>query len=42
MNKIWTDLIDSQNLLGLESKKRFFHLNTFEMFEKISDLKITD
>lgn len=42
MNKIWTNLIDSQNLLGLESKKRFFHLNTFEMFEKISDLKITD
>ena len=42
MNKIWTDLIDSQNLLGLESKKRFFHLNTFEMFKKISDLKITD
>lgn len=42
MNKIWTDLIESQNLLGLRSKKRFFHLNTFEMFEKISDLKITD
>ena len=42
MNKIWTDLIENQNLLGLESKKKFFHLNTFEMFEKISDLKIID
>ena len=42
MTKIWNDLIKNQNLLGLESKKRFFHLNTFEMFKKISDLKITD
>ena len=42
MNKIWTDLIENQNLLGLESKKKFFHLNTFEMFEKISDIKIID
>jgi hypothetical protein len=42
MNKIWNDLIKNKNLYGLESKKKFYHLNTFEMYNKISSLKIID
>ena len=42
MNKIWSDLIKDKNLYGLESKQKFYHLNTFEMYNKISSLKIID
>ncbi|MDA8822146.1 nucleotidyltransferase family protein [Candidatus Pelagibacter bacterium] len=42
MNKIWDDLIEDKNLYGLESKQKFYHLNTFEMYNKILNLKITD
>ena len=42
MNKIWSDLIKDKNLCGLESKQKFYHLNTFEMYNKISSLKIID
>ena len=42
MNKVWSDLIKDKNLYGLESKQKFYHLNTFEMYNKISSLKIID
>mgnify|MGYP000945095089 FL=1 len=42
MNKVWSDLIKDKNLCGLESKQKFYHLNTFEMYNKISNLKIID
>jgi MurNAc alpha-1-phosphate uridylyltransferase len=42
MNKIWIDLIKDKNLYGLESSQKFYHLNTFEMYNKISSLKIVD
>jgi len=42
MNKIWNDLIKDKSLYGLESKQKFYHLNTFEMYNKISNLKIID
>ena len=42
MNKIWDDLIKDKNLCGLESVQKFYHLNTFEMYNKISSLKIID
>ena len=42
MNKIWTDLINKNDLYGIESKQKFYHLNTFEMFNKISNLNIID
>ena len=42
MNKIWNDLIKDKNLCGLESKQKFYHLNTFEMYNKILSLKIID
>ena len=42
MNKIWDDLIKKNDLCGMESKHRFYHLNTFEMYNKISNLNIID
>jgi len=42
MNKIWDDLIKKNDLYGMESKNRFYHLNTFEMYNKISNLNIID
>ena len=40
MNKIWSDLIKDKNLYGLESKQKFYHLNTIKMYNKIIGLKI--
>ncbi len=42
MNKIWDYLIENNSLVGNESKQKFYHLNTKEMFDKILNLKITD
>ena len=42
MNKIWDYLIENKSLVGNESKQKFYHLNTKEMYNKISNLKITD
>ena len=42
MNKVWSNLIKDKNLCGLESKQKFYHLNTFEIYNKISSLKIID
>ena len=38
MNEVWAKLIRDNNLGGLESNQKFYHLNTLEMFEKISSL----
>ncbi len=42
MNKIWNDLITNNELYGIESKLKFYHLNTHEMYLKISNMQITD
>jgi len=42
MNKVWNYLIEENSLLGNESRQKFYHLNTIEMYDKISNLKITD
>ena len=42
MNKIWDDLVKKNDLCGMESKHRFYHLNTFEMYNKISNLSLID
>jgi len=42
MNEVWTKLISENNLGGLESNQKFYHLNTIEMFEKISSLSLID
>ena len=40
MNKIWNYLIKKKSLIGNESKQKFYHLNTKEMFDKISNLNL--
>ena len=42
MNEAWAKLISENNLGGLESNQKFYHLNTIEMFEKISSLSPID
>ena len=42
MNKIWNDLIANKELYGIESNLKFYHLNTHEMYLKISNIKFTD
>ena len=42
MNKVWNKLIKGQNLLGLESNQKFYHLNTSDMYRKIQSLNIID
>ena len=42
MNKIWNDLIANKELYGIESNLKYYHLNTHEMYLKISNIKITD
>ena len=42
MNEVWSKLIDQNFLYGLESRQKFYHLNTIEMFEEISALRSID
>ena len=42
MNEVWKKLINENNLGGLESNQKFYHLNTFEMYKKILSLNVTD
>ena len=42
MNKIWDFLIKENSLIGNTSKQKFYHLNTKEMYDKLSNLNITD
>ena len=41
MNIIWNKLIENNSLSGIESNQKFYHLNTKEMYDKISRLNIT-
>ena len=42
MNEVWDKLMDENKLYGLESRQKFYHLNTENMYNKISNLNITD
>ena len=42
MNKIWNHLIEKNYLTGTESKQKFYHLNTKEMYDKLLNLKSID
>ena len=42
MNKVWDNLIENKLLVGNESKLKFYHLNTKEIYDKILSLNITD
>ena len=38
MNEVWDKLIKAKKLFGIESKQKFYHINTEEMYKKISSL----
>ena len=42
MNEVWNNLINNSGLSGLESSQKFYHLNTVDIYKKISNLAITD
>ena len=42
MNEVWNNLINNSRLSGLESSQKFYHLNTEEMYNKISNLDFID
>ena len=42
MNEVWDKLIDENNLYGFESRQKFYHLNTENTYNKVSNLDITD
>ena len=42
MNKVWNKLIKDKKLLGLESNQKFYHLNTFDIYKKITGLNLID
>ena len=42
MNKVWNYLIKTNSLTGIESKQKFYHLNTKKIYDKILNLSITD
>ena len=42
MNEVWDKLISENELYGCESNQKFYHLNTKDMYNKISHLNITD
>ena len=42
MNEVWNNLINNNKLFGLESSQKFYHLNTEEMYNKISSLNFID
>ena len=42
MNEVWNNLINNNKLSGLESRQKFYHLNTEKIYNKISNLDIID
>ena len=40
MNEVWNKLINENKLYGFESNLKFYHINTEEMYKKISNLNI--
>ena len=42
MNLIWDQMIIAKKLVGKESNQTFFHVNNFEVYEKLNKLKFID
>ena len=36
MNEVWDNLIKKKELLGVISRQRFFHINSYKIFKKIN------
>ena len=42
MNEIWDDLILEKNILALESKQKFYHLNNKNIYDELLKKKVID
>ena len=36
MNKVWDDLIKNKELLGVTSRQKFFHINSYKIYKKLN------
>ena len=36
INNIWDDLIKNKELIGVISKQKFFHINTYKIYKKLN------
>ena len=36
MNKVWDDLIQNKELIGVTSKQKFFHINNYKIYKKLN------
>ena len=36
MNKVWHDLIKKKQLIGITSRKKFFHINNYKIYRKLN------
>ena len=36
MNKVWDDLIKNKELIGVTSRQKFFHINSYKIYKKLN------
>ena len=36
MNKVWDDLIKNKELIGVASRQKFFHINSYKIYKKLN------
>ena len=36
MNKVWDDLIKNKELIGVTSRQKFFHINSYKIYRKLN------
>ena len=36
INKVWDDLISNKELLGVTSRQKFFHINSYKIYKKLN------
>ena len=36
MNKVWDDLINNKELIGVASRQKFFHINNYKIYKKLN------
>ena len=36
MNKVWNELIKNKELIGVASKQKFFHINSYKIYKKLN------
>ena len=36
MNEVWDDLMKNNQLLGVTSRQKFFHINSYKVYKKLN------